>query len=645
MRRNNIALFPAFDPAPTRHPIGDYNGKSWGVDATPIGGIEPLLPAQRGMAPRRFTLFAVGVTVIIALFNGRLVQLQLAHGGDLRAAAEENRIRLEPITASRGIIYDRHGTPLVRNVPNIAVQVIPADLPARDDEMQRLGASLAGLLGEPEEALGAELRALRAASFVPQPLRDQVPYDTARQIKLVEASLPGVRVVATATREYLRGAALSMVLGYTGKITKEMYDAEVEQPYQLTAQVGKEGIERQYERQLRGMDGKKQVEVNALGKERRVVASQPPQPGADLSLTIDADLQQRAQELLDGKVRDLGIPGGSLVAVDPQSGAVLALVSTPTFDSNAFVRGMEPDAYAALLADARQPLFHRAIAGQYPPGSTIKPSIAAAALAEKVITPTTTVLSTGGIRIGPWFFPDWRAGGHGVTDVRKAIADSVNTFFYTIGGGTETVTGLGVTRIAKYLQRFGFGSPLGIDLPGEEGGFVPTPEWKQRVKNERWYVGDTYHLAIGQGDLLVTPLQMASVTAAIANGGTLYQPHLVQRIGRPGATPSPIPQTVREQQLVDADSIQVVREAMRQTVTSGSAKAAQRVPVAVAGKTGTAQFGSEKRTNAWFTAFAPYDHPQIALAVILEAGGEGSTNALPVATELLQWYFREAGKP
>jgi penicillin-binding protein 2 len=266
--------------------------------------------------------------------------------------------------------------------------------------------------------------------------------------------------------------------------------------------------------------------------------------------------------------------------------------------------------------------------------------ISIAALEEKIIDERTSFLSTGGIRIGQWFFPDWKAGGHGITDVRKAIAESVNTFFYYIGGGYQDFIGLGVEKIVKYAKLFGLGAQSGIDLPGESAGFLPTEEWKEKVKGEAWYIGDTYHMAIGQGDVLVTPLQVANYTAVFANGGKLYRPHLVKEILSGNDKPIREVETVPvRENFVSNYNMNIVRQGMRQTVTGGSARSLSTLPVTVAGKTGTAQWSSQKANHAWFTGFAPYENPQIIITVLVEEGVEGSTISVPIAKEVLEWYF------
>lgn len=632
-------VFSAFSRAisSSRFRVHSYQGKEWGYEVDP-DVVQPAADhAPMRREHRRLRWYFWGATAVLLLFGTRLVDLQIARGVALRTSAEQNRIRIKPVAANRGIMFDRNGALLVRNVPNMSLQAIPADLPEQES-LRGEATLLSAFLGEDEQAVEQELSAKKARSYLPVMVRDHLAYEVALRIKLAEPRLPGLHVETNATREYLGGEAFAHVLGYTGKISKEQY-AAAPQRYLLNDEVGKDGLERYSEDALRGTDGGQQVEVDAHGRELRIVASENPQPGKNITLTLDAGLQERAYTLLREVILQKKALGGAIAAVDPRNGALLALVSAPSFDNNAFVRGMDEAAYQALASDPHKPLFNRALAGQFPSGSTIKPIIAAAALTLGVITERTTVLSTGGITIGQWFFPDWKAGGHGVTDVRKALAWSVNTFFYTVGGGTPVFPGLGINRLVDAFRAFGLGEKTGINLPGETAGLIPAPQWKRQTKNERWYIGDTYHLSIGQGDLLVTPLQMAMATAAIANGGTLYKPRLIASTDSEDRQPQVTTPVVVRQHIADERALQVVREGMRLAVTDGSSVAAKNVIVPVAGKTGTAQFDTSKNTHAWFIAFAPYENPEIALVVIVEGGGQGHEAALPVARDLLQWYF------
>jgi len=364
------------------------------------------------------------------------------------------------------------------------------------------------------------------------------------------------------------------------------------------------------------------------------------QDGFNLMLAIDLDLQAKAEEVTKTYLEKNKFKRASVIIMDPQTGEVRALVSLPAYNNNSFAAGISQEEYDKFLNDPNRPLFNRSISGEFPSGSTIKPIFAAGALQEGIINEKTSFLSNGGLRIGEWFFPDWKAGGHGVTDVRKAIALSVNTFFYYIGGGYGDFKGMGLNGLVKYSKLFGLGEKTGIDLNGESSGFVPTSAWKEKVKNEPWYIGDTYHFAIGQGDVLVTPLQVANYTATIANGGTLYQPHLVSKIMNSNnqVIQNIEPKIIRKN-FIDTANLNIVREGMRQTVTVGSGRYLNSLPVTMAGKTGTAQWSTQKEPHAWFIGFAPYENPELSISILVEEGIEGSAVAVPIAYDIFNWYF------
>jgi penicillin-binding protein 2 len=363
--------------------------------------------------------------------------------------------------------------------------------------------------------------------------------------------------------------------------------------------------------------------------------------GNDLILNIDAGLQKKAYDSLLSMLQEKGLSRGAVVALDPHDGSVLALVSIPGFDNNLFSEGISGEAYRSFLSDSSNPLFDRAIAGEYAPGSTFKPVMAAAALSEGVIDERTEIESRGGISVGSFFFGDWKA--HGLTDVRRALAVSSDVFFYSIGGGYGNIEGLGISRIKEYASRFGYGGRSGIDLPGEADGLLPDAEWKKEELGERWYVGDDYHASIGQGFVTATPLQIVNSVAAVANGGKLYVPRVVSQIrsAEDGRT-IPNPARLVRDVSIDQRILGVVREGMRETVTEGTAMTLGDLPLPVAGKTGTAQFGSGDRTHGWFVSFAPYDHPEIAMIVLTEdQEGDETYNTVPVTRDIYDWYFRE----
>jgi len=456
-----------------------------------------------------------------------------------------------------------------------------------------------------------------------------------------------VKLVSETRRSYLEKSGLAHVLGYIGKINEQEIDIHKDDGYNINSVIGKDGIEFFYESALKGKDGKQEMEVDAFGKTKKILNEVKAISGSNVFLSIDFDLQQKLTENLAVAIKNSGTKaGGVAIALDPQSGEILAMVSLPDFDNNFFSAGISQQAYDNYLVNQSRPLFNRAISGIYPPGSTFKPIVAIAALEEGLINEDKTFLSTGGVAVKSWFFPDWKYGGHGRVNVISAIANSVNTFFYYIGGGYHDFIGLGVQKITDFARQFYLSKTLGIDLPGEAAGFLPSKDWKEKTKQESWYIGDTYHLAIGQGDILVTPLQVASYTAFFANGGTLYQPHLLKEIINADGLKNEHnsinnQEYVLAKNLASDENIDIIRRALRATVTSGSAQSLQSLPVAVAGKTGTAQVGADKESHAWFTGFAPYDSPRIVITILLENGGEGSAVAVPVFKEVVEWYFNE----
>lgn len=585
-----------------------------------------------------FYIIFFGILAILI----RIIFLQIIKGNDYRSAAEENRIRIEVVKAQRGIIYDKNKNLMVQNIPDFNLSFIPADLPKNSEGINNTINKISSIININSNELVNQIEKSDKYSYQPEIIKEHIDYEKALLLEIASSDLPGIKVTVTSTREYLMSNHFSNILGYTGKITKEELENN-QSNYLYNDYIGKTGLEECYENDLKGEDGKKQIEVNSLGKENNVIAESSPKTGNNLILSIDSKLQEKLGELLDKKVNNTNaITGAAAVALDPNNGEILALVTSPTYNNNDFIKGISSEEYEKLINDPKKLLFNRPIAGEYPSGSTIKPVIASAALQEGVIDENTTVNSVGGIQIDKWFFPDWKSGGHGITDIRKALAESVNTFFYYIGGGYEDFNGLGIDRIKKYAEEFGLNNKLGIDLPGESTGFIPDKKWKEDVKGEKWYIGDTYHLSIGQGDLLVTPLQVAAYTAVIANGGTLYKPHLVKQItDAEDNIINEIKPEVINANFISAKNIEIVREGLRQAVLSGSSRAVSDLPFSVAGKTGTAQFGNEGKTHAWFSCFAPYEKPEIVIVVLVEGGGEGNETALPIAKEALAWWLSQ----
>ncbi len=596
----------------------------------------------------------------------RLFWLQIVKGSDYRLLAEGNRIRVENVEPRRGIIYSSNMTPLVKNEANFVLYLTPIDLPkdevTRDEIIRKLANILSNLENSTSSSEKSGLLIFNDSpyfyeiknrlnkieygsleSYRPLFLMDNIDYNSAISIYLTAEEMPGVSISVKMRRKYLSSEndllSLSHFLGYIGKISEKDLTIFGDE-YSSIDYIGKSGLEYFYENELKGVKGKKNIEVDAYGREKKIVSQINPEDGYDLVLSIDIDLQKKSEEVLKKYLSENHMKRASIVALNPNNGEVLTLISWPSYDNNLFSKGISQIDYENLNNNPDKPFLNRAISGTFPSGSTLKPTLAAAALEEKVITANTTVMSTGGINVGAWFFADWKAGGHGLTNVRKAIAESVNTFFYYIGGGYNDFKGLGIDKIGEYLSLFGLNQQSGIDLPQEGSGFVPNPEWKKETQGENWYIGNTYNVSIGQGDILTTPLQVANFTAFFANNGKLYRPHLVKSVLQDNDEVSRNiePEIIREN-FISSENITIVKEGMRQTIESGSARRLNFLPVKVAGKTGTAQWGIDKDNHAWFTSFAPYDNPEIVLTILVEEGIEGSGIATSIAGEILNWYF------
>lgn len=635
------------------NPFKAYDNKIGSVtrrEVTTIDGIatesnsSTVVTLSRPSASIRMKLIIYTALAVLGLLLLRIFYLQVVEGADYRNRSEGNRITEHRIPAPRGVIYDSAGAILAKNIPNFTLRVTAVEMlhrthPEYEQEYKKLE-EIVQSAGIATEDLAAAVQQSRTTGLSVV-VADQIAYETAMNLIIDLQNVAGAEVEVAYAREYTHDPAYSHLIGYTGKMNAEEYEAHLGEGYALDDFIGKTGIEYAYELVLRGKNGNERVEVNSRGIQTSILSSIDPVPGENIHMTIDPKLQALLYEKLSAMVEEQKLPGASAVILDPRTGAVRAMVSYPSFDLNAFAGGIDSETYKKYIEDERRPLFNRSISGEYPSGSTFKMVVAAAALEEGVITRNTTVQSTGGLRIDQYFFPDWRSGGHGTVNVIGALSDSVNTFFYLAGGGdNETTTGLGVDRITEYGRKFGLDSTTGIDIPGEADGFLPSKAWKEEYKNEPWYIGDTYHLAIGQGDLLVTPLQVAYYTSIFANGGTAYKPHLVSHTTNEyGETIQTFSAQIQNEQVVSPTSINTVREGMRDAVLNGSARSLQQLPVSSAGKTGTAQFGSGEKTHSWFSAFAPYDSPEIAIAVLVEEAGGGNDAAVPIARETLAAYF------
>lgn len=592
-------------------------------------------PLHRGLA-RWFRGFCA---VVLVLLGARVFFLNVVKGGYYQDIAVRNSVRNVLLSAPRGLIFDRYGKQLVRNVPSMELIATPADLPSSEEDRRALIERLRNLIAFDSDEWSSSVLSAGGVFSLPIVLKTSLTQDETLLFSARASEFPGISLERSAVREYQDGLIFSHILGYEGKIRKEELDEYPE--YLPIDSIGKQGIEKSYETELRGKRGADRVEVDSRGTIKKALGVFDPEPGNDLILNIDADLQKKLFDSLSTTLEKAELRKGAAVAIDPRDGSVLALVSLPSFDNNLFAGGIDSENYAGLVHDNALPLFDRALSGEYPPGSTIKPFLASAALAEGVVTPNTQIESRGGITVAGFSFGDWKA--HGFTDVRHAIAVSSDVYFYSVGGGYGNIRGLGMEKMNEYEELFGFGSETGIDIPGEKTGFLPTAAWKEDKLGERWYIGDTYHASIGQGFVLATPLQLADATAAVANGGTLWKPRVVGQIRlRDGSMQSVAPEAIRRN-IVDSSILKTVREGMRMTVTEsvGTAQSLASLPVAVAGKTGTAQFGAEKKTHGWFESFAPYDNPTIALVVLIEGQENEGYFAVPVTKDVLSWYFTE----
>lgn len=576
------------------------------------------------------------VFLLFVVFIGRLYYLNVIRGQSYAERAMNNKTREYVLPAPRGKIFDRTGRVLVQNVPSTNIVAVASYLPTNQDDLKSLMQDISRSFALPPEEVQEVFDALKKSRQPQATLKRNASREELLRFLEQQDRFPGIFAEQSVRRQYNESAIFSHVMGYEGKISAG--DLEQYPGYTLNDSLGRQGLERSYESRLRGTNGAKRLEVDAFGHVQKEISARDPIPGSDLILSIDADLQKKLFDTMSQELEKSQLSNGAGVAIDPRNGEVLALVSFPSFDNNVFSGGIDREEYARIIGDPSRPLFNRVISGAYPPGSTIKPIIAVAALEENIVSENKQIESRGGISVGSFTFGDWKV--HGFTDIRHALAVSSDVFFYSIGGGYGDVAGLGMTVMKKYNALFGLGEKTGIDLSSEVSGFIPDEAWKKETIGERWYVGDSYHASIGQGFVTATPLQMAMAVSAIANGGTLHQPKIVSQVRSADGETESLPPVVRRANLADAHTLAVVREGMRLTVTEGTAQQLNDLPVEVAGKTGTAQFGTEEKTHGWFESFAPYEKPEIVLLVMFEGQAKEDTyNAVPVTHEVLKWYF------
>ncbi|MFK7955437.1 MAG: penicillin-binding protein 2 [Lysobacterales bacterium] len=588
----------------------------------------------------------IAVCLTFCVLSGRYFYLQVVSHEEFTTRAENNRVKYRALAPNRGLILDRHGVILADNRPAYRLEMVPEQVEDIDVTLAELAELMD--ISDAEIARFTKLRRARR-SFQSVPLKLRLNEQQVARFAVDRHLFPGVDIVPYQTRVYPHADNFAHVLGYVGQLDADDLNSVDSGRYAGTSHIGKIGLEQSYESTLHGEVGREKVETNVKGRVLRSLEKTPPTPGNNLYLTIDAQLQ-------DFAVQALGDYTGAIVAIEPGSGEVLAMVSQPGYDPNGFVAGLSTDDYQALIQSPRRPLFNRALRGGYEPGSTIKPYMALAGLASGTIELDTVMVSRGYFQLPgqPRRYRDWKPGGHGEVDVIAAIEESVNTYFY------DMASRLGIDAIHDYVSQFGFGRPTGIDLFGEASGVLPSRSWKRQQMNEPWYPGETVIAGIGQGFNVTTPLQLAHAAAVLAARGNSAQPHLVRHVGTSASAPAHTTNVGRPVTRVDNtrdEHLEAVIAGMIAVAHGkrGSARAitADKPPFVIAGKSGTAQvYGlaqDEKyveeevakhlRHHALFIAFAPADNPTIAMAVVVEHGGGGSTVAAPIARQLIDAHL------
>lgn len=585
---------------------------------------------------RAFRVFA-GLSVAVALAVGlQVVNLTVVNHDVYRVRAEANvmNVRIEP--APRGIIRDRFGNALVENIPSWSAVLVPRDLPVDSDERNAIITRLAVLLGEDTEDLRARVAAKDWSVSDRLVLSDALSQEAL--LALSTESIEGVQVERSFQRVHAAEKAYAHLVGYTGRVgSADLVRDPSRSPESV---MGRSGIEAAYDEFLRGRDGRTVTYWNAQGEEQGDAQYEAPTPGAEVKTFIDGELQELLYERFSRALRELGRTSGAALAMDPRNGEIKALVSIPSFESTAVAR---------YLSAPGNPLFNRVFQGTYNPGSTIKPLVGTAALTEGVVAPSDTIFSAGFIEVpnpydpsNPSRFLDNKA--HGWVNIHSALAKSSNIYFYEVAGGFEGQPGIGIETLKSWWERFGLGALTGIDLPGEKAGFLPDPAWKEEERSEPWRVGDTYNVAIGQGDLLVTPLELLNYIAAVGNGGTLWKPRVVRSV----VDGTDVKFTSEPEVLADLtelvkDALPDIQQGMKDVVRKdyGTAHSLSDLPMAVAAKTGTAQVEGNTKINALFVGYAPAENPELALLILVEDAKEGSLNTVPVAHDIFLWYHNE----
>ncbi len=587
---------------------------------------------------RRRAAFIYGLLAIVFIgLTARLVYLQLVHGERYTFLSENNRVRLKRVPGTRGMIYDRNGELLVDSRPSFDLIFVPED--TKDPE-QTLRALAGRLTWDVDELLQTYEDNKSRSAFDEIVLGKDIEWAAVVAVETHQLDLPGVSLRIRPRRNYADGPGAAHIMGYMGEINQRQLKNYKEQGYLVGDEIGQSGLERRWEEVLRGQHGGQQVEVDALGRRVRVLHQVNDVPGYTVHLTLDRQMQQAAFEALSGKQ-------GTIVAIDVNSGAILALASTPAFDPNVFARGIKGPEWNALINDRMRPLSNRATQGQFPPGSTFKVVMFIAGLEEGAVDPNAAISDPGFFHFGNRAFRDWKQGGHGSVNLHHSLVISCDTYYYQLGNK------LGVDKIAKWARAFGLGEKTGIELDDERSGTIPDTAWKMKRYRQPWYAGETLSVAIGQGYVTVTPLQMANMMAAVANGGKLFRPRLVSKVESvDGATVREFaPELIRQIEM-KPDTLNRVHNALADVVKGGTGGMARSPLIEIAGKTGTAQVIEMKgaylkseqlsqftRDHAWFVSYAPVQSPQVAVAVLVEHGGHGGDAAAPMAKKVYEKFI------
>jgi penicillin-binding protein 2 len=577
----------------------------------------------------------------------RLWSLQVIKGSDLRRLSENNCIRLRENPADRGMLLDRKGRILAHNRPSYEVYLVPEDLKVNPGVVIEVGR----LLNIPPEEIQERMKTQkRRAPFKPVKIKSDIDWHELALLESNRVHLPGLIVDVRPRRAYDYGELASHLIGYLGEIDENELKQAKEAPYRMGALIGKYGVEYRWEEDLRGVDGGRQIEVDALGREIRPLGTVEPFPGNNLFLTIDLDLQKTAEEAYQDK-------NGALIAMDPKTGRILAMVSKPSFEPDIFARNILQEEWDSLVENPHHPLQNKGIQGQYPAGSVFKIVTAIAGLESGMITPSTQFNCAGAFHYGNRDFRCWKEGGHGAISLHRAIVESCDVYFYQVG------LKVGVDLIAHYANEFGLGRVIGISLPHERPGTVPSSSWKKKRFGVPWYSGETLSFSVGQGYLNATPLQLLMLISGVANGGKQYLPQVVERVENIyGNKLKEYPPVELGRANVSEKTLQIIQEALRGAVNDphGTGWTCLLKEVKVAGKTGTAQvvrlpenfkkgdmnrMPQKFRDHAWFVAYAPFEDPKISIAVLVEHGGFGASAAAPIAKKVIAKYLNAESSP